>query len=182
MISNDNWRQLAGYARDKILALYDPTSLHPASADLRGKFEEPHKGFYVGLEDSNGQFARAGFMQEGLANAFDSCDRVVSSLFDSIRTKVDADRVKPSQFHMVLVQNVQYMPDPTRWDQSKDGIYFQWGQDYRGLLLPYQIARLNLTQVDIMDRLCQFEAGVAASLWRLPCGLCWKITCQQYSS
>lgn len=182
MISTEALRQLTRYAAARIVSAFDPSALVQPVDDLRSKLEEPHKGFYLGITDSQGELAREGFLREDQKNALDSFDQVVNPLISQIRaSSLDLQRLKLAQFHVTVVREVNYMPDPLRWDQSKDGVFFQWGQDYRSILLPYQIARLNMTQTDVLDRLCQ-SSGLACSLWRLPEGLVWKLTCQSYSS
>jgi hypothetical protein len=157
--------------------------LFAEKSELHASLNIAHKGFYVGMVDAEGEEAcRTGFLKES-QNICDSADIVVTNLHNDLKTQgISPSKIHTSSFHFTLVTDVRYISDPLSWDEEKDGVYFMWGQDYRGLYLPYQIKRMGIPKVKVLDRLCTWEAGVASNLWRLPCGLIWKIACQSHAA
>ncbi len=76
---------------------------------------------------------------------------------------VPVTKVNTGTFYYTIITDVTYLPNPMQWNENTDGIYFMWGQDYRALYLPYQITKMNLSKIEVMDRLCSWNAGVPAN-------------------
>lgn len=183
MLSAKQWDDLTNHCRSKLASLFDPAMPFAEQSDLHAALNMPHKGFYIGAVDAEGvDVCRAGFLKEA-ANVCDSADVVTNNLFNDLKARnIPASKVHTSSFHFTLVTDVRYMADPLSWDEDTDGVYFMWGQDYRGLYLPYQIKRAGIPKVKVLDRLCTWEAGVASNLWRLPEGLVWRLACQSHAA
>jgi hypothetical protein len=183
MLSENQWNKISSYCRSKVVSLFDPAIIAVPDSKLRVETNMPHKGFYIGVVDPEGkELSRSGFLKES-QNIFDSADIAVQQTFNDLKlTGITISNVQTSTFFFTLVTDVIYMPDPMQWQEDSDGVYFMWGQDYRGLYLPYQIKRLGVSKVEVMDRLCTWEAGVCSNLWRLPCGLVWRLPCHTRSS
>lgn len=164
--------------------MYDPSSMFVEQENLKKELNIPHRGFYIGVVNSTDEeVSRVGFMQEGLTNIRDSATIVCKNLYDELVSKnVVVDRIKTSTFFFSVVWDCIYLPDPLIWNESTDGVYFMWGQRYKGLYLPYQINRMKMSKIDILDRLCSFEAKVPSSLWRLPEGLVFRVLCDSFTA
>lgn len=175
--------QLSIYVRSKVCSLFESSIF----SDPPGWYESmsfPHKGFFIGVFGPSGEeIARVGFLKDGLTNVSESSYIVTKDLFNELKSKnFFVEDVKKSTFHFVIVQDCIYLPDPMLWNENKDGIYFMWGQKYRGFYLPYQVRQMNMSKIDVMDRLCAYECKVPSSLWRLAEGLCWKLVCISHVS
>ncbi len=175
------WDKFAHCVKTKLLGCYVPTA--PLVEDLKSELNFNHCGFYIGIVDSkNQEMLREGFLEEGLTNLQDSSDAVIQKAYEHLRTNnIPKERVQTGVLNITVITSCTYIPDPTDWDENSDGIYLQWGQDYRGLYLPYQIKRMNIPKIDIMDRLCCWECKLASNLWRDPCGLCFRLTSHSHS-
>jgi len=184
MLTNQHFIKLANHVRSRVTAAYDPAALFAEDPDLKKQLNTPHKGLYIGIISStNEPLAREGFLKEEQTNALDSASIVVSSLQSAFeKNNITIDKIKTATFHFSVISDCVYMPDPSTWNENNDGIYFMWGQKYRGLYLPYQIKSMNLPKSEIMDRLCSWEAGVTSNLWKLPEGLCYRLICQSHAA
>lgn len=184
MLTHAQLNRLATYTRSRVVTMFDPAQIAVESEDLRKEMELPHRGFFVGIVDQNNkELCRSGFLKEDQRNIKDSTDLVIKNIFSELHNQnITADVIKKSTFHFTIVTECVYMPDPTIWNENTDGIYFMWGQKYKAMYLPYQIRRLNMSKIDIMDRLCAWEAGVVSNLWRLPEGLVWRLVCQSHTA
>ncbi len=183
MLSAKQLENLSNHCRSKLTSLFDPAVPFAEQKNLHAELNFPHKGFYIGVVDAEGNdVCRSGFLKDAV-NVCDSADAVVSNLHNDLKAKnIPVSQVHSSSFYFTVVTDVRYMSDPLSWNEETDGVYFMWGQDYRGLYLPYQIKRAGIPKVKILDRLCTWEAGVASNLWRLPEGLCWVLSCQSHSA
>lgn len=183
MLNRDQLNQLASYIRSSLIAKFDPAAIF-AEPEGQLSLQSPHKGFYVGIVDSSdNEMVRSGFLQEDLTNVKDSANIVIQNLYEELKQKnAGAAELKTATFHFCIISECAYMSDPLAWNENADGIYFMWGQKYKGLYLPYQIRRMNIAKIDLMDRLCSWEAGVASNLWRLQEGLCWRLACQSHTA
>lgn len=183
MLSDTQCNKLASYARTKIISLLDASTPAVSDSSIRAELNAAHKGFYIGVVDAEGEeIVRSGFLK-GSQNVFDSVDMASQQAADSLRTAgVTISKVHTSTFFFTLVNDVTYMQDPMSWQEDSDGVYFMWGQSYRGLYLPYQIKQMSVSKVEVLDRLCAWEVGVASNLWRLPEGLVWRLSCQSFSA
>lgn len=172
---------LLNYARTKVRHSFDPSTMLTNEGIQDSKSE--HKGLYLGVVSSEGdEIAREGFIKDGNDDLLKSTDLVVNNLVDKLKHKnYSLSRFMTSQVHLTVIRDCKYMADPMLWDENKDGIYFQWGQKYRGLYLPYQIQRMDLTKAQVLDRLCAWEAGVASNLWKNEAGLVFRLTCDTIS-
>lgn len=182
MLTQSQFNQLAVYFKNKIISSFDPAQMVREEDGFYEQMILSHIGLFVGVVNQNDQeLCREGFLEENHTNLKDSADVVVNSLFSELKSRnIVVDVVRKSTFHLSIVTDCIYMADPIMWDENKDGVYFMWGQRYKGMYLPYQIRRLNMSKIDVMDRLCSHEIGVVANLWRLPEGLCFKLITQSY--
>ncbi len=183
MFTQKQWEGIANHVRSKLDFMFDSANLFAKDIDLHSSLTVPFRGFYIGVVDANGEdITRQGFLKEDLENVLDVADIVIPSVFDAFKElSIPPSKVHTATFHFVVITEVKYLPNPTSWKDS-DGVYFMWGQDYRGLYLPYQIQNMNMSNIEVMDRLCVWECGVAANLWRQPEGLCWRLSCHSYKS
>lgn len=174
--------KLAQYCKSKVVSAFDP-SFQVVLDDETSAFSMPHKGFYIGFSDSSGtEICRDGFLKDNLLSVFDSANTAIIALISSLKSKnVVLEKIHSGTFYYTLVTDCIYFPDPLGWDENADGVYFMWGQNYRGLYLPHQIKKMNISKIDIMDRLCAFESHMASSLWRLPEGMVWALKCMSFS-
>ena len=131
-----------------------------------------------------GLFSRtSGFLAEDLTDVIGSADDAVKNTADKIKNeKISVSKVKTAIFHLNIITDVIYLNDPTQWDENKDGVFFQWGGDFSGFYLNYQIQRMSVPKIDILDRLCSFECGIFSSAWKLPEGLIFRLVSQSFSS
>ena len=182
-ISDKIWQRLAPFLKEQLLSKFDPTMIVPSTGDLNDKLQIDHKGFYLGLLDSSGnKLIRSGFLQEGSISIIDSSLKVVGAAFDDLKAKgISHKAVQTSSFHFTVVWDVVFNNNGLAWNENEDGVYFSWGNRYQGLLLPYEIQRMNVTKVEIMNRLCNLQACVPANLWRLPEGLVSRLVCDSYA-
>jgi hypothetical protein len=183
MLNAKQWDGLANHARTKLVSLLDPAARFVPKGELHASLNVAHKGFYIGIVDAEGEeVARVGFLKDA-QNVCDSADMVVTDLCSDLKAKsVPPSKIHTSSVYFTLITDVRYLPDPLAWDEENDGVYFMWGQDYRGLYLPYQIKRMGIPKIRVLDRLCSWEAGVASNLWRLPEGLVWRLACQTHTT
>ena len=177
MISDEKWNNLDHYAKNKILAEEVP---HITKED----FVLPHVGFYIGVESSSGDdILLEGILHESLKNVVESVDLVTASLAKISQDKdIEHSTIQTSTFHLTMITACTYVKNPLSWDENKDGVFFQWGQQFKGMYLPHQIKKMNCTKLEILDKLCSWEGKICSSAWRQPCGLIWKLTVESYSS
>lgn len=182
-LNDKQWRKVADYVRSSIGSQFDPGFMLKPDIEVTS-LVHPHQGFYIGVETPSGEhIAREGFLKENLKNIKESLDIVSRNVYSALVSKgFSLSDVQTSTFYFTLVLSNYYISDPLNWDENADGIYFMWGQDYRALYLPYQIKKMNVSKVEILDRLCCHEAGVISNLWRVPEGLCFRIVAQSYTS
>lgn len=176
-------QKLSQYAKHYILAKYDPSTLIPTVDTESVEWKLDHKGLYVGIEDSSGnRIVRTGFLEEGCENVLSSLSRVLEAVYAELSTKgVSVKSVQTSTFYLTLVTDVIFISNPLGWNENEDGIYFSWGDKYKGLYLPYEIKHLSVKKTEIMNRLCSWIASVPGNLWRLPEGMCSRLVCSSYS-
>ena len=182
-MNNILWEKISSYARTKLDSFFDATVMVVIDPEIESMFYD-HKGFYIGVVDSsNNCILREGFLQDRQANIKNSIDNVVSNLFSTCKqNNITREKLQTSTFYFYIVTDCIYLKDPLKWDENVDGIYFMWGQKFRGLYLPYQIKQLGLSKIDALDRLLSVEIGVISTLWRMPEGLVFKISCLSYES
>ncbi len=184
MLNKKQWDTLANHVRSKLTSLFDPGSMFAEDTTLEKDSGLPHRGFYVGVIDSSGnEIMREGFLKEDCQNVKNSADLVVSNMFSKLQEgNIAVEKIKTSSFKFSIVLDCIYLLDPTSWDENKDGVYFMWGQEYKALYLPYQIQKMAVPKIEIMDRLCCWEAGLASNLWRTPEGLVFRLICDTHTA
>jgi hypothetical protein len=181
----NNLPELLSHVRSKIDHFYDATNMFSVDLDLIESLKDvDYKGFYIGIVDLDKEsVAKEGFLTEARKDIIAGAEPVISQIFDKLKSSgVSYSQYSSYSVHVTVVLDVIYMPDPMMWDENKDGLYFQWGQRYKGMYLPYEIQQFDLPKSSILDRLCSWEAGIAGNLWRNPAGLCWKLVCSTISS
>jgi hypothetical protein len=183
MISKEIWQQLANYFRSKLVAKIDVGQLFVHNSMLQQSLEIPHKGFYVGVIDSVGnQIIREGFLSENLTNVMNSADIVLENIYGNlINNGVTVSKLQTSTFYFYIINDVVYLANPMAWDDKQDGVYFQWGQNYKSMFLPYQVKLMNMPKTDILDRLCA-SSGTVSNLWKLPEGLIFALKNESHST
>lgn len=176
----NNSARLVAFVRDQINRTYDPAHIGLKLEDVENDFVLPHKGFYIGLVDSSdADLARAGFMKDEQENLAQSAAKAVNDLSNILKLKaVSRNQFNTSKMFCVVIEDCIYIEDPLSWDQDRNGILFQWGQRYKGFYLPYQINRMKIHKVEILDRVCALECSLISNLWRVPEGLCYRLVCQ----
>jgi len=184
MLTSMQWDEVVNHVRSKLDYYYDPALAFAENKELRDQLAFKHKGAYLGFEDSVGDKSfREGFLAEDALNVLESFDRLTDKMYSTMKSAgVPVTKVNTSTFYYTIISDVTYMPNPMQWNENRDGVYFMWGQDYRALYLPYQVSKMSLSKIEVMDRLCSWEAGVAANLWRYPEDLVYKLTCHSYKS
>lgn len=177
-LTDINWKVISSYAKNSLLSKFDTSLNVPTKPELK----QPHQGFYMVLESADGSFlCKEGLLSDGLIDLSSSVDRVVSNVFANLSQKnVSFPDIRTSVFHLVLILNNKYIVNPLDWEESSDGIYFQWGQDYRALYLPCEINKMKISKIEILDRLCAHEAKIFSSAWRMDTGLCFRLTCSSF--
>lgn len=172
-----NDKSILNYVRSKLTHLFDPTNIFREEGNLRKSCNLPHKGCYIGIIDAaDNDILREGFMEPKNDNILDSVDICIENVFRKLKTlNFLLPQLTIASVIISIVEDCIYLPDPLQWDINNDGIWFQWGDKYRGLYLPYQIRRMNLRKVEILDRLVGYECQLACSCWRLPEGLCFGL-------
>lgn len=165
---------LHSYCKERLLQKFDPSL--PLTVTLPN-LNELHKGCYLGLvSSSNKDVAYSGFLQDKQSDVNKTLDKTIESFFSELRGKnITPNSLETGTLYLYLVRDVVYIPKPMDWDENKDGLYFMWGQEFRGLYLPYQIKLMSCSKVEVLDRLCSHLIGIPSSMWRLPEGLLFRI-------
>lgn len=183
-IDQNLWNRISNYVRSKLSNLLDPSFLFSEDAALRKDSDIKHKGFYVGVVDSSdSDVMREGFLQHDLTNLLDSCDIVIKNMAFRLKNNLSSKlQIETSMFYFTVIDEIIYLKNPLQWNESADGIFFQWGQMYKGVLLPYQIVRMQCKKTEIMNRMCSYDAGIISSAWRLPEGMVYRLVCKSFKS
>jgi len=170
---------LISYIKSKIDNLYNLSLPVIADKELNTLSNTQHKGFYIGIIDSKEEeVVRTGIMHENLTNIVTSADTACQMVYDHCKLQnIPKSKIQTSTFYTTVITDVQYIADPRLWDETKDGIYFMWGQDFKGFYLPYEIQRMGLSKIEIWDHLLSTQIKIASNLWKLPEGLCWRLSC-----
>jgi len=182
-LAPENWNALATLLKSKLLAKFDPATLVPPDTDISKKLEMPHKGFYVVVFDSSKkQLVRVGFLEDEQSNLLASASKVVEALYTELQAKdIPYRSLLTGSFSLVAVWDVVFINNGLAWAENEDGIYFTWGDRYKGMYLPIEIQQMTVTKNEIMNRICSYQAGVPSNLWRLPEGMCSRIICDSYT-
>lgn len=175
-------QKLSRYAKHYILAKYDPATLVPTMDTEAVEWQLEHKGLYIGIKDSSEtHILRTGFLEEDKSNVLESLNRVLEAVYSELSTKgISAKVIQTSTFYLTLVTDVIFIVNPLSWNENEDGVYFSWGDKYKGLYLPYEIKELAVKKTEIMNRLCSWVAKVPSNLWRLPEGMCSRIVADSF--
>ena len=183
MLDDALYARIGNYCRFKLDSLFDPGLMFTEDTQFETDCQYDHKGLYVGVVDSSGNsILREGFLQDSQFNIKNSLDIIIKNLFNSAKqNNISREKLQTSTFHYSIINDCIYKADPLNWDENSDGVYFMWGQRFRAMYLPYEIKKLGLSKVDVLDRLCSFEAKVPSSLWRSPEGLIYQIKCVSFS-
>lgn len=182
-IAENIWTHLSTLLKTKLLAKYNPGTLTPDGGDINSKLKIRHCGFYISLYDSGkDKIARVGFLQKNCTDVLESAFQTLDGLFGELEAKGFPHKKLPTcSYNFVAVWDVVFMENALAWDADVDGVYFNWGDRYKGLYLPYEIKRMSTTKVETLNRLCSWEIGLPSNLWRLPEGMTYKILCDSYS-
>jgi len=178
------WEQLEEHIRKGTLDLLDD-NLSEDNVSLHNDLDIKHKGFYVGIIKEPYSFfmddginTRVGFLDENSKNILDSADICIGELYKKLKDGVlDKKVFEQSRMFLTVVHDVVYTKNPLEWNENNDGVFGQYGE-YRGLYLPYEIARMG-TKIEILDHLFCSEMGIP-SLWKIPEGLIFKLICSSY--
>ena len=183
MLTQQQWSDLANYSRTKLVSSFDPADIFAEKKGLRTSLAMPYKGLYISIADSGGELLGSeGFMLDKSDNVLDGADTIVQNLFTSFKEGgTTVSKIQSGSFNFTLISAINYLTDPLQWDENKDGIFFQWGQNYVSMFLSWEIQKMGLSKVGILDRLCM-RAGVPSSLWRYPEGLIWVLKSHSFSA
>ncbi|MHA2279449.1 MAG: hypothetical protein ACXAC5_00960 [Promethearchaeota archaeon] len=182
-LSRESWKSLAENLKNRLLAKFDPATLVAPNAELRSKLEVSHKGFYlVILDSSKNKVIRVGFLEDDLVNIMDTAYKVVEAAYVELQAKnVPYKKLLTSSFNFTAVWDVVFINNGIAWNENEDGIYFAWGDRYKGMYLPIEIQQMVVSKTEIMNRLCSYQSGVPSNLWRLPEGLVFRLIADSYS-
>lgn len=175
------WSKLASYTKGRLLSKYDPSTLVPSINEEQEGLEADHKGFYLGIKSSTGEpLLRVGFLEDS-TNILSSLNRAVEAAYADLSARgVPSKVVQTSTLYFTVVNDVTFTNNGLAWDENEDGVYFSWGDTYKGLYLPYQIKQMSVKKSEIMNRLCSWESGVPSNLWRLPEGMVHRLSCDSF--
>jgi len=139
---------------------------------------ENHQGAFLALFENSGKFlAESKKTEDKLTNLTET----ISFLVDEMKKQdISKEQIRNGVFQLCVIRETHFLKNPLEWDIGTDGICFQWGNRYMGFFMPYEISRMGGDRVRILDRLCCYKCHVPSSLWRLPCGLVWKIVVDSY--
>lgn len=179
MFNNDLFKKLIVYTRDFVQAKLNQIPI-PLLNFEKGDYIVNHCGFFIGIENyDNKNVGCVGFLKSNQNCLIETVEVIANNLFDFCLNKdISIQGFNTSALYFYIIKNCMIIKNPMDWDINKDGIGFQWGKDYKGFYLPYQIK--GMTKKEALDRLCSFECKVPSSLWRLPEGLVTKIDCDEY--
>lgn len=180
-MDQSSWKILAEYIKQKIIHFLDPES--PNLLVLKSDdFMIAHKGFYIGILDaSEKELTREGFLKDGQTSLLESVELALQKTFEACKAKkISKEKIHTSSFHLTIVTDCVYLPDPVLWNEKQDGVYFMWGQNYSGFYLPYQIIRKNINKIEVLDQLCSWECKLPSNLWKMPEGLIFKLVCHSF--
>jgi len=178
----ENWNALASLFKSQLLAKFDPATLVPPESDLSKKLNMLHKGFYaIAFDSSNNKLARVGFLEDGQANLVSSASKVVEALYTELQAKsIPHQKLLTGSFNLVAIWDLVFINNGLAWAENEDGIYFSWGDLYKGMYLPIEVQQMTVTKNEIMNRLAS-QSGIPSNCWRLPEGMCSRIICDSYS-
>lgn len=182
-IHQDVWSRFANSIKARLLSMYDPAVLVPPVEDLIPKLRVQHCGFYITMYDTKQEkAAREGFLKKEAEDIIQSANSVAQALYTKLQAEgVSSKSLSISSFNFVVVWDLIFVKNALSWNENSEGVYFCWGDRYKGLYLPHEITRMSATKVEILNRLCSWECHVPSNLWRLPCGQIWKIVCDSYT-
>lgn len=179
-MTNEQWQKVSDYTRESLLRIADPslpqTSVFPEALSVK------HRGFFLGLISPKGDdIAREGFLFDDTNDLRGSVDRAIIAFAAALESqKIAMNAIQAGTLQLCLICEIVFIKEPLNWDDSKDGVYFSWGDRYKGLYLPYQIRRSDSTKIEIMEKLCSYQAHVPSNLWQYPCGMVYKLVAESY--
>ena len=178
-ILSDQWDKISSYARTLLISMLDPSVATPVPINVVAA----HKGFYIIIVDNEGkQLVKEGFLAENIFNISESSAKVINGIHNKAKlTNIPLSQLKSSSFYFYLINNINYIANPTLWDEAKDGLFFMWGQDFKSILLPYEIKKIGGSKINVLDTLCS-QCNLPSSLYKLPEGLVWRIDCDEHKS
>lgn len=167
--------KLSSYVKNQIISKFDPSIMVTENIS---DITFPHFGFYICIDDvHNNQVCKIGFLQSSSLDIEKTITSVILNVVSDIKAKsIPLSELKIYSFHCCLIIGNMHIIDPLAWDEKKDGVYFMWGQDYKSILLPNEIAKLNTHKIYIMDKLCM-NAKLISNLWRLNEATVFKLIC-----
>lgn len=182
-IADHIWSHLATLLKTRLLAKYNPGTLTPDDSGIVSKLEIPHHGFYLSVYDSGkGKIARVGFLRAGCKNILESATQALEGLHTELEAKgISHKKLLTSSYNFVVVWDLIFIENSLAWDANVDGIYFSWGDRYKGMYLPYEIKQMSTTKVETLNRLCSWEMGIPSNLWRLSEMLSYRMLVDSYS-
>jgi hypothetical protein len=178
----ETWESASVCFKAKILSKFDPSTLVPPIGDLQSKLHIDHKGFFICLFDSSKKkIVRTGFMEDGQSDIVNSATKAIDALHKELEAnKVSYAKLLTAVFNFVVVWDVVYLKNSLGWNENDDGVYFSWGDEYKGFYVPSEIKQMKVPKTEILNRLCSFECHVPSNLWRLPEGLVSRIVCDSF--
>jgi len=182
-LSKDIWNSFATLLKSQLLAKFNPAALVPSDSVLASKLQLPHKGFYgTVLDSANEEIATAGFLEDGQNDLIGSSHKVIEALYIELQTKgISEQRVLTGSFNFTVVWDALFINNGIDWNENEDGVTFEWGNKYKGMYLPWEIKKMTISKVEIMNRICSYRSGVPSNLWRLPEGIVHRLLCDSFT-
>ena len=138
------------------------------------ELKEDHKGAFLALFDKKGDLiGEVKVLQDGLADLSETLRQLCKN------AEEEKKRKECVAVHLCVIKGAIHIRNPLEWDASRDGVCFQWGNRYRGFLMPYEIALMGGDKIRIMDRLSS-RMSLPSSLWKIPESMTFKIAVDWY--
>ncbi|MFA6088632.1 MAG: hypothetical protein WC755_02095 [Candidatus Woesearchaeota archaeon] len=142
------------------------------------QIEESHYGCFLALIDNEGKIVKE--IKKILSEETKSISKTIDMIISDIKKeKLDISNLS---INLCVIKDAVYLRNPMEWDMNKDGVCFQWGNNYIGFYMPYEVSRMGGDKVRILDKLCSLKTNpsIFSSAWRLPEGLIYSIKVDWY--
>jgi len=140
--------------------------------------EEPHKGAFLAVLTRKGELiAEVKKTQDGLTELNETISELVKEMMER---NIEKEVIQDSLIQLCVIKEVIFLKNPLDWKPESEGVCFQWGNRYKSFMMPYEASRIGGDKIRLLDRLCSHKAGMPSSMWRLPCGICFRILIKHY--
>lgn len=128
---------------------------------------EPHKGVFIVWLNGRDVVCEDGELQSESKNL----TQTVINICKNKKSTVDVNNT----LLLYIVKDVILLKNKLDWELNKDGIYFQWGDRFKGMFLPHEMAKYPGDKIRMLDRLCSHKLEIPSSLWRYPEGIVFSL-------